>query len=127
MKVERPEEVLPVGSVIEVEGEGDDLFLITGYAAIVTEDIKLLYDYIGCLYPDGVLGTDGVLLFNHEDIIQVFHVGYMDEGFKEYSDEIVELLKSKDREIEEENKLNEMPQERTSVFSKLRRKKGGVK
>ena len=75
---------LPIGSVVMLKN-GKKRLMITGYAQIDLESKNKVYDYSGCMYPEGVISTKKILLFNHEDIIQIFAIGYSDEEQKTYN------------------------------------------
>ena len=67
--------LLPIGSVVVLNG-GEMKVMITGRQQIRTTD-NTEFDYVGCIYPDGVDG-ENVLLFNAEDIVLVLFIGYQD-------------------------------------------------
>lgn len=70
------EKYLPIGTVVLLAG-GKKKLMIIGYCP-VTED-QQTYDYMACLFPEGVLSPKDCLLFNHEQIVKVFYNGYVDE------------------------------------------------
>ena len=43
-----------------------------------------LFDYIAYLYPERNIKQDLAILFNHEDIKEVTHVGYVDEDEEKF-------------------------------------------
>ena len=43
-----------------------------------------LYDYCGCAYPEGMLSTSEVSLFNQEDIEKVYIIGPSNEEDKKF-------------------------------------------
>lgn len=67
---------LPIGTVVILEGATKKV-MIVGYKP--TSDTGDVYDYIGCLYPEGIVTTDQHLVFNYEQIKRVFHKGYSDD------------------------------------------------
>ena len=69
--------LLPVGSLVKVEGEENRLMVI----GFNTQDERTgrIFDYCGCFYPVGFLGPDRVAHFNHRDIEIIYAVGYLDE------------------------------------------------
>ncbi len=67
---------LPIGTVVMLQG-GKKRAMIIGFCPIADEN--KMYDYSGCLYPEGVLSSDQTLLFNHDQIVQVYAKGYVDE------------------------------------------------
>lgn len=75
MNVEIGEKFLPVGTVVLLKG-GSKRAMIIGYCP-VTEDGQA-FDYSACLYPEGVISSKEGLLFNHDQIVKIFHTGYAD-------------------------------------------------
>ncbi len=73
---------LPVGSVVLLK-EATRPIVVIGYS-VVEQGSKKLWDYLGCAYPVGVIGTDKNLLFQREQIEKVISVGYEDDECKEF-------------------------------------------
>ncbi len=69
---------LPLGSIVHLKSQQKKLMII-GYLPLDLEQSSLMYDYIGCLYPEGVLATDKNILFNQKDIKEVIKRGYENE------------------------------------------------
>jgi len=86
-KVER---FLPLGTVVLLKN-GNKKVMITGYCCIGKESNGKVFDYSGCMYPEGVLNSNKTLMFNHEQIDKVFYVGYTDEESKEFGKHLKEL------------------------------------
>lgn len=79
------EELLPVGSVVYLEG-GTALLVIVGVCKLVQpkdEDKRLYFDYSATLYPQG-LEEENLFYFNHENIDQVVFTGMESEEFRRY-------------------------------------------
>lgn len=85
------EKYLPIGSVVMLKN-GKKRVMITGYATIDFEKKDKVYDYSGCLYPEGVLATNQNLLFDHDGIEQVYCFGYSDEEQKAFNAKLKEIL-----------------------------------
>lgn len=66
--------LLPVGTVVLLKG-GSKKLCIYGRRQIQLSTRKM-YDYIGCLYPEGYIDENHSYLFNHEDIDVVVHRGF---------------------------------------------------
>ncbi len=90
---------LPIGTVVLLKG-GQKRLMITGFCSIPKEDQSKVYDYTGCLYPEGVLNSEEVALFNHDQIEKIYFVGYKDEEEKQFKEKLNKL-------IEEMNKPKE--------------------
>ncbi|MCL2048447.1 MAG: DUF4176 domain-containing protein [Defluviitaleaceae bacterium] len=61
-----------------------------------TAEGDVLWDYVGCLYPEGNMGVDQTYLFNGSQIEQVFSLGFQDEegrAFKAEADEVLKRLR----------------------------------
>lgn len=73
------EKYLPIGSVVKLNKTKKKLMVI-GY--LVKNEGKI-YDYIACLFPEGILSLKDVLLFNHEDIKEIYYLGHRTEKYEE--------------------------------------------
>lgn len=76
--------LLPIGSVVIINN-GIRTLMITGRKQIDKTNGEI-YDYLACLYPEGIVGEEYNFLFNKEDIKEVIFKGYE-------SDEDIELQK----------------------------------
>jgi len=99
---------LPIGSVVMLKN-GKKRLMITGYASIDLEKKDKVYDYIGCMYPEGVITTEQSILFDHVNIEKVYCLGFSDDEQKDFAkkldeilteDNIKEMLKEVNREEE---------------------------
>lgn len=84
---------LPVGTVVLLSG-GKKRIMITGYVAVGKETGDRVYDYIGCLYPEGVISSDKNLLFDHNQIEKVYYMGYSDDEQKNFSEKLKQLIEN---------------------------------
>ena len=85
------EKFLPVGSVVLLEGATKRL-MITGFCTMDAANQSVMYDYSGCLYPEGMISSDETALFNHDQIIEVYHVGFSDEEEVSFKQKLNELI-----------------------------------
>jgi hypothetical protein len=72
--------------------------MIIGFCQIeASEDgSDRIWDYAGCLYPEGYIGPDKTFLFDGEQIDKIFAVGYQDEeqfAFKVQADAALTQLR----------------------------------
>ena len=87
------EKYLPIGTVVMLKG-GTKRAMITGFCSIPSEDESKMYDYSGCIYPEGFLSPDNTLLFNHDQIDKIYHMGLKeDQEEKEFKDKLNEVMK----------------------------------
>ena len=88
------EKFLPIGTVCSLK-ETKKRVMIVGFLATSPTINNEVKDYIGCIYPEGIISSDTNLLFNHNDIDKVFYMGYSDEEEKK----VQEKLQQVDKEI----------------------------
>ena len=74
----KPEGRLPEGSVVLLKDSSKKL-MIMGFCQTKPGVPGKIYDYCGCLYPEGYLAPDRIYLFDHDQIDRVYFVGYIDE------------------------------------------------
>lgn len=87
------EKYLPIGSVVMLKG-GTKRVMVTGFCTVPNEDKEKVYDYSGCLYPEGVISTEQVLLFNHSDIEKIYYLGYIDDEEKKFKERLLKVLET---------------------------------
>lgn len=86
-------ELLPIGSVVMLKGGNKRVMICGRIQTIINED--KVYDYSACYYPEGIINSKELFLFNNEDIDMVYFVGLQDvEEFK-FRGYIDEKLKGK--------------------------------
>ena len=102
MKVEK---YLPIGSVVMLK-EGKKRIMIVGYLPIIEVDgEKKGYDYSACLYPEGIISSTQTLVFNHDQIDNIYFIGNNDGETKEFLDSLKDVdLKAEIGKIEKEDK-----------------------
>lgn len=84
------EKYLPIGTVIMLKG-GEKRCMIIGFCTTTADDDSM-YDYCGCLYPEGVLSSDQTLMFNHDQIEKIYYLGFVDEEEKEFKTKLNEVI-----------------------------------
>lgn len=91
---------LPIGSVVLLKGAEKRLMVIGRFQVEV--ETGQIYDYSGCLYPEGVINPKDLFLFQGDDIERVYFVGMQDEeefAFRQYLvDEIRKQAKAQEEE-----------------------------
>ena len=85
-----PEEFLPVGSVVMLNG-GNKRGMICGRIQ-AQAGTDVIYDYSACYYPEGILDPKSMFFFNRGDIETVYFRGYEDQEELDYRHEVLEQL-----------------------------------
>ena len=88
------EKFLPIGTVVLLKGVKKEV-MITSYCIFPNnteikdgkevKPMKKMYEYGGCIYPEGILDSNMVCAFDHQQIEKVCHLGYETEAQKELS------------------------------------------
>ena len=81
------EKYLPIGTIVLLNG-GTKKIMITGFCAVAENNPNKMYDYRGCPFPEGVLETTGVALFNHNQIKEICHIGFENQESIDLSDKL---------------------------------------
>ena len=68
----------PLGSVVIVRGGVKKTMIIARGIAAEIGGAPKIFDYAGCLYPEGLIG-DQIMYFNHADIAKLVFTGFHDE------------------------------------------------
>jgi hypothetical protein len=84
------EEYLPVGTIVILKNSNQKI-MITGYFGSDTN--KVLYEYNGCIYPEGLIDSNKGILFNHKSIKEIIYSGLKDGEYEEFSKKIWNLSK----------------------------------
>ena len=87
---------LPVGSVVLLKDAKRPVVII-GFSVIEKGERKV-WDYLGCAYPVGVVGTDKNLLFQRNQIEKIISKGYEDEECKKF----LKMMQGQYEEIKKE-------------------------
>lgn len=72
---------LPIGSVVMLKG-GSKRVMISGFCITSADEQNKMYDYSGCMFPEGILSGEQIALFNHNQIEKIHFVGLNDEEEK---------------------------------------------
>jgi len=85
------EKFLPVGTVVMLKN-GSKRVMINGFCTMDANHPEKVYDYSGVLFPEGSLSSDQTLLFDHNQIVRVDHLGLEDEEEIEFKTKLKEIL-----------------------------------
>lgn len=94
------EKYLPIGTVVKLKGITKRI-MITGFCAIEDDNEGEIWDYSGCIYPEGFLSSNETCLFNHNQIEKICHLGLVDdEEEKEFKGKLNQILELADAKTE---------------------------
>ena len=84
---------LPIGTVVLLKGATKRL-MITGVCSYDEQTRDKAYDYTGCLYPEGIISSKKMALFDHSQIEKIYYLGLRDKEEIEFKQKmIIELNK----------------------------------
>ncbi len=72
------EKYLPIGTICTLKGKNKK-YMITGYYSVEFNGNLKINDYVGCVYPEGMLLPNQTLTFNHTDIENIDFMGFKNE------------------------------------------------
>ena len=115
--MEKEERFLPIGSVVLLKGAKKELMItcycISPKGEIYENGVKSeakdgqMFEYGACMYPEGIIRSEIVYGFNHDQIEKVCHVGYKTEISDELSKMLNETIKKYNKIIETEEEKKE--------------------
>lgn len=82
---------LPIGTVCLLK-EAEKEIMIIGYIPKEKKDDYKIYDYMACLYPEGILNNENALVFNHNQISEIRYLGYNDIEYEKFNVEMKNLV-----------------------------------
>ena len=89
---------LPVGTVVLLK-DATKKVMITGFASVSPDTGDKVYDYSGCIFPEGFVDYDEVFVFDHNQIEEICYNGYVDDECKTFMKKLEnELNKIKENE-----------------------------
>lgn len=87
---------LPIGTVVLLKGGKRELMIVS-YCVMPNGDVydkngkvndfnkDQVFDYGACFYPDGMVQSDQIFAFNHDQIARICYKGYESDNQKELS------------------------------------------
>ena len=91
------EKFLPIGTVVLLKG-GTKRMMITGYCMASPQKPDVIFDYAGCVFPEGFILDNKVGLFNHDEIERIDHMGLSDDEQKAFVSKLKEVIKESQSE-----------------------------
>lgn len=82
---------LPIGTVVMLKG-GQKRVMIIGFCAMTKEKEGKIFDYSGCVYPEGLMSSNQTCMFDHEQIEKIYYKGLVDEEEVEFKNKLNLLI-----------------------------------
>lgn len=82
-------EVLPIGTIVLLK-EATKKVLIVGYLP-QEKDAEKIYDYSGVPFPEGLIDSRQLLLFNQDRILQICHKSFYDDEVNTFLDKVKKI------------------------------------
>lgn len=79
-------DLLPIGTVVILK-DATKKVMVTGYKS-KTPDSDKVYDYNGCIFPEGFI-ENVYCLFNHSEVEEVFYLGLENDESKDFRRQVV--------------------------------------
>ena len=94
------QDLLPIGSVVRLEGGQKNVVIIGVMQVKRQKDGRAVpYDYMGVPYPEGYVGGEMGLLFNHDKIREVIFEGYTNEERRLFIEAIQTIYEQTDKAV----------------------------
>jgi len=87
--------VLPIGSVVLLKG-ADKRVMIIGYQRMTALNSEKIYDYCGCIYPEGFWGPEEATVFDHEQIDRIIAVGLQNPMQIEFAEKLRKVIQDRE-------------------------------
>ena len=91
------EKYLPIGSIVMLKNASKRV-MIAGFCAIDEQNEEKMWDYSGCLYPEGFLASNQTCLFDHDQIDTIYHLGFVDKEENEFKATLKELVAAAEKQ-----------------------------
>ena len=82
---------LPIGTVVLLKG-GKKRVMIIGFCSMTDEQKGKIFDYSGCIYPEGLMASNQTCLFDHSQIEKIFYKGLVDDEETEFKNKLNALI-----------------------------------
>lgn len=83
-------DLLPIGSIVLLKG-GERKLMICGRIVSGGENDEI-FDYVGCIYPEGVIDSSNMLFFNRDTIKEKYFIGFQDKEEMDFREKFLDQL-----------------------------------
>ncbi len=86
------EKVLPIGTVVLLEGASRRLMIIGYQRRSSDQENEEIYDYCGCPYPQGYISPQSTAIFNHDRIRRIYAMGLQNDEEIMFEEKLRKLI-----------------------------------
>lgn len=86
---------LPIGTVCSIKGKNKKI-MITGFYGVEFNGNFKINDYLGCVYPEGLLLPNSTCFFNHSDIEEILFMGFVNDDQRKFKNMLNKLTGNDD-------------------------------
>lgn len=83
-------DLLPIGSIVKIKNAERE-FMICG-RVVAKSGSKEVYDYLGCMYPEGIIDPSELYFFNQIGIEECVYRGFEDDQELNFRKNVLETL-----------------------------------
>ena len=83
-------DLLPIGSIVRLT-DGEKKVMICG-RVVCQGDNNQIYDYAGCVYPQGIVDSNHLFFFNKDAIAEFFFIGFQDREEMDFRHGVLDQL-----------------------------------
>lgn len=112
MMKEIKEKYLPIGTVVILKGATKRL-MISGFCALDNSNKDKIWDYSGCMYPEGFINSNQICLFDHNQIDKIYHIGLSNDAEEKEFKESLNIFMNEFERINKEQEEQENSKEKT--------------
>lgn len=106
------EKYLPIGTVVILKGATKRL-MISGFCALDNSNKNKIWDYSGCMYPEGFINSNQICLFDHNQIDKIYHIGLSNDAEEKDFKESLNIFMNEFERINKEQEEQENSKEKT--------------
>ena len=85
--------VLPIGTVVLLQN-AEKRLMIVGYQRKKAQDDGKVYDYCGCLYPEGFMTPAESAVFDHSQIDRIIYMGFQNPIQAQFAERLRAVLRN---------------------------------
>lgn len=89
------DKVLPIGTVVLLKG-AEKRLMIVGYQRMNATDPNKVFDYCGCIYPEGFMTPSEAAVFDHDQIDRIIFMGFQNPAQIDFSEKLKNAIRKRE-------------------------------